>query len=205
MEPKLSKSSTQTKILLFHFSSHKSLPEVCRSLHYLMKLNLIRLLFAVEIPENIFVGNSDFSLFCSVLATHASPLPDGRPASVKQSACWNRRYESYLSAMQQGGHMENLWKWHDSESCLKHWKYELQPENYLCPRLKVFHLLHWNSQSAYSSCLYTAEDNKGENKSINAKTSLNITIIRAAQALLMSRNERHKKTNLCRCNYKFLD
>lgn len=108
MEPKLSKSSTQTKILLFHFSSHKSLPEVCRSLHYLMKLNLIRLLFAVEIPENIFVGNSDFSLFCSVLATHASPLPDGRPASVKQSACWNRRYESYLSAMQQGGHMENL-------------------------------------------------------------------------------------------------
>lgn len=83
--------------------------------------------------------------------------------------------------MQQGGHTENLWC--DSESYLKQWKYELQPENYLCPGYKVFNLLHWNSQTEYSGCLYAAEGNKGENKSINAKTYLNITVIRAAQSL----------------------
>lgn len=67
-----------------------------------------RLLFAFEIPGNIVVRNSHLSLLSSVLATHASPLPHEKRASVKQATCWNRRYKSYLSAMQQWGHMENL-------------------------------------------------------------------------------------------------
>lgn len=51
-----------------------------------MKPNLMRrLLFAFEIPGNIVVGNSHLSLFSSVLATHASPLPHEKRASVKQA------------------------------------------------------------------------------------------------------------------------
>lgn len=168
-----------------------------------MKLNLIRFLFAVEIPENIFCR--EFSLFSFF---QCPGYPCQLPASWKKGFCetdslLEQEVQKLPVSYAARGSHGKLVKWHDSESYLKLWKYELQPENYLCLGCKVFHLLHWNSQTAYSSCLYTAEDNKGENKSINAKTSLIITVIRATQALLMSRNERHKKTNLWRCNYKF--
>lgn len=149
-----------------------------------MKLNFIRrLLFAVETPENIFVGNSHFSLSSSILATHAISLPHGKRASVNQAACWKRRYKSYLSAVQQGV----KWKTCDSESYFKPWKYELQPENYLCPGHKVFHLLPWNSFPGIlivpTQAVFILLRIIKDNKTLNAKTSLNITIIMAAQAL----------------------
>lgn len=148
-----------------------------------MKPNLMRrLLFAFEIPEYCC---REFSLISSF---QCPGYPCQPPAPQKKGFCETGNLLEYevqklpVSYAAMGSHGK-LVRWHDSELYLKHWKYELQLENCLCPGGKVFQLLHWNSQTAYSSCLYTDEDNKWENKSINAKTALNITVIRAAQAL----------------------
>ena len=95
-EPKLSKSSSQTKIFCLIFLGKKNLSTIC-----IFSWNLIlweNYFLQWSLPENIPVENSNLSLSSSVPATYASCLPHGKRASVKQATSWDRRHQSYLSA-----------------------------------------------------------------------------------------------------------
>lgn len=105
--PKLSKSSSQTKAFCFIFLGRKKSLTICIFLWNLFSWE--NCFSKLNLSKSILVGNSLLSLLLSAPATHASCLPYGNKATVKQATSWDRRCLSAIGSLWKFHYMETLW------------------------------------------------------------------------------------------------
>lgn len=180
-ELRLSKSSYQTKSFCLIFLGRK----ICQSTFSHVTYFHEKITFCSWTSPRIFPERILIYLFSPVLR-----LLMPAACHMEKGLLWNKqplgrgdRKVTCLSAIQQQGHIETLSSKATQDCILNNSNTNCNLWTACVSMGKAFQLLHFNSQTVYWSCPYFPEGNKGENKPINTEPSLNLIVIRAAQAL----------------------